>query len=102
MTWTNTATTKGKITKAFADELQTAIDKAQPRRGTSTTAGAAGQTITLDPAEASANYDVTISFSEDPGPNVGHVWVASKLVGSFKVHNIGDSGKAFTWTLTRH
>lgn len=102
MTWTNTATSKGKITKAFADEVQSAIDKAQPRRGTGTTGGSAGVTITLDPVEASTNYDVVISFSADPGPNVGHIWVASKAVGSFKVHNIGDSGKSFTWTLTRY
>lgn len=102
MTWSNTPATKQKITVALVAEIQTAIDKATPRRGTGTTGGAAGTTIALSPAETSANYDVSITFTEDPGPNVAGVWVASKATGSFKVYNVGDSGKAFTWTLTRY
>lgn len=102
MSWTNTAVTKQKITVALVAEIQTAVDKATPRRGTGTTGGSAGTTISLSPTEASTSYDISITFTEDPGPNVGAVWVASKAVGSFKVHNIGDSGKAFTWTLTRY
>lgn len=104
MAWTNTAITKQKITKALIDEIQAAVDKATPRRGTSTTAGTGGQTITLSPAETSTNYDVSITLTGDPGGDVGAIWVdpADKATGSFKVRNIGATGKSFQWTLTRY
>lgn len=102
MAWANTATSKGKITKAFADEVQAAITKAQPARGTGSTGGEAGVTITLAAAEPSTNYDVMIYFGANPGPNVGAWWIASKTTAGFKVHNVGDSGVAFTYVLTRY
>jgi len=102
MAWTNTPVSKGKMTAAMISEIQTAVDKAQPRRGTGSTGGESGTTIALSPAEVSTNYDVMIYFSGNPGPNVGAWWITDKAVGSFKVKNVGDSGVSFTYVLTRY
>lgn len=102
-TWTNSATAGTKATVALIDEIKTAIDSLWMRRGTAVTSGTAGTTITLTPAEATVNYDITLTWNIDPTGDVGHVWIlpAEKLVGSFIVRNQGASGIAFTWTLTR-
>ena len=102
-TWTNTATTKQKITTNIISEIQGAVDTLWYRRGTGTTGGTSGTTINLSPNEASGNYDVIITLNENPGGDVGHLWVtpADKGSTSFKVYNEGVSGKSFTWILLR-
>lgn len=102
--WTNSPTAGGKATVALLAEIQTAIDALWGRRGIAVTSGTGGATITLSPAEATANYDIQLVFNQDPGGDVGHIWIlpAEKVVGSFIVRNQGASGIAFTWILTRH
>lgn len=101
-TWSAAAPATGaKITAALLTEIITAIDTLWHRRGTASTGGTGGTTVTLTPAESSANYDVTITFSEDPGGDCGHIWIDSKAAGNFVVKNQGVSGKNFTWQLHR-
>ena len=101
--WTNVAVAGGKYALALIIEVCSAIDLLWSRRGVATTGGTDGTTITLSPAESSVNYDITWTWNEDPGADMGEMWIlpSEKLVGSFKVRNQGVSGKSFTWTLTR-
>lgn len=124
-TWTNTAAAGAKIKAALITEIQNAIKQlaadiytapendgdgsanlANPiqkswKAGASTTNGSTGREITFNTAEADTNYAVSITFLEDPGPNVGHVWVA-KATNKITVYNVGDTGKSFAWSIIRH
>ena len=102
-TWTNTAVSGAKITSALLNEIKGAIDSVWCRRGTANTSGSSGTTITLSPVEASANYDIYLTWNVDPGGDSGQLYVlpADKLAGSFVVRNQGASGISFTWLLMR-
>ena len=123
--WTNTASAGAKIKAALIAEIQNAIKQlaadiySSPsndgdgsanlttplqkswKAGSSTTNGSTGRSIAFSTAEADTNYSVSITFLEDPGPNVGHIW-ATKTVSGITVYNIGDTGKSFSWSIHRH
>lgn len=124
-TWTNIAEAGKKYQIALITEIQNAIKQIAAdlygtptnngtgaallsapvascfRAGSSTTNGETGRAIAFTTAEPDTNFSVSITFSENPGPDVGAVWF-TKTVNGFTVFNVGATGKAFSWVMLRH
>ena len=97
------AGTTANVSTAFFPELKANLQDASAatsvsQSGSDSLGGIAGTAVAIT-AEADTNYIVLVTFSANPGGNLGEWWVINDSTTQFTIYNSGTATTSFKWAV---